>query len=111
MARFVRAAILLIAVAFPLHAELHSRRTDNLNLVYYDKAHEYLTFHLARSFENSLAFHRKLFDYTPTEPVAILFQDFGDYGHGGTSTCRGTTSASASSRSTTSTTPCPRTSG
>ncbi|MEO8216178.1 MAG: hypothetical protein ABI718_03760 [Acidobacteriota bacterium] len=66
--------------------ELHSRRTPDLNLVYYDKAHEYLSFHLARSFENSLAFHEKLFDYTPTEPVLVLMQDFGDFGHGGTST-------------------------
>ncbi|HUP45921.1 MAG TPA: hypothetical protein VM779_10460, partial [Thermoanaerobaculia bacterium] len=42
--------------------------------------------HLARSFENSLKFHRELFDYTPSEPVLLLMQDFGDYGHGGTST-------------------------
>ncbi len=66
--------------------QLYSLRTQDLDLVYYDKAHEYLTYHLARSFENSLAFHKKLFDYTPTEPVAILMQDFGDFGHGGTST-------------------------
>ena len=66
--------------------ELLSRQTEQLNLVYYDKAHEYLSYHLARSFENSLAFHRKLFNYTPSEPVLVLMQDFGDYGHGGTST-------------------------
>jgi len=66
--------------------ELLSRQTEQLNLVYYAKAHEYLSYHLARSFENSLAFHRKLFNYTPSEPVLILMQDFGDYGHGGTST-------------------------
>ncbi|HSN68568.1 MAG TPA: hypothetical protein VLV48_04950, partial [Thermoanaerobaculia bacterium] len=87
MARFLPAAVLLIILANPLQAtELHSRRTANLNLIYYDKAHEYLTYHLARSFENSLAFHRALFHYTPSEPVVILMQDFGDYGHGGTST-------------------------
>ncbi|HSP17749.1 MAG TPA: hypothetical protein VLV78_23595 [Thermoanaerobaculia bacterium] len=66
--------------------ELRTRQTRDLDLVYYDKAHEYLTYHLARSFENSLAFDKKLFDYTPSEPVVILMQDFGDYGHGGTST-------------------------
>ena len=66
--------------------QLESRRTRNLDLIYYDKAHEYLSYHLARSFENSLVFDHKLFDYTPSEPVVILMQDFGDYGHGGTST-------------------------
>src|SRR5207253_1917813 len=66
--------------------QLESRRTRDLDLIYYDKAHEYLSYHLARSFENSLAFHRKLFGYDPSEPVVILMQDFGDYGHGGTST-------------------------
>jgi hypothetical protein len=89
MTRSVRhfAVVLTLLVAFAARGqELMSRRTENLNLVYYDKAHEYLTYHLARSFENSLAFHRKLFDYTPSEPVVVLMQDFGDYGHGGTST-------------------------
>jgi hypothetical protein len=65
---------------------LYRRDTDALRLIYYDKAHEYLTYHLTRSFENSLAFHRDLFDYTPSGPIVILFQDFGDFGHGGTST-------------------------
>ncbi len=66
--------------------KLDSRRTEHLNLITYDQAHRYLSYHLARSFENSLAFHMDLFDYTPTEPVTVLMQDFGDYGHGGTST-------------------------
>lgn len=86
MRRFLVLAALLLATS-PLAAQkLYSRRTANLDLVYYDTAHEYLSYHLARSFENSLNFHRKLFDYTPTEPVMMLMQDFGDYGHGGTST-------------------------
>jgi hypothetical protein len=77
----------LFLLALPLPAqELDSRRTRDLDLIYYDKAHEYLSYHLARSFENSLAFDKKLFGYTPSEPVVILMQDFGDYGHGGTST-------------------------
>jgi hypothetical protein len=66
--------------------QLLSRRTADLNLVYYDKAHEYLSYHAVRTFENSMAFHKKLFGYEPSEPVLVLMQDFGDYGHGGTST-------------------------
>ena len=77
---------LALCVAAPASGQLYRRQHKHLDLVYYDKAHEYLTYHLARSFENSLAFHQKLFGYTPSEPVVVLFQDFGDYGHGGTST-------------------------
>lgn len=78
--------LLIVGFALPSFGQLYRRQHEQLDLVYYDKAHEYLTYHLARSFENSLSYHRKLFDYTPTEPVVVLFQDFGDYGHGGTST-------------------------
>ncbi len=89
--RLLRSGALAVTVAFAALSsagaqQLFTRQTKFLNLVYYDKAHEYLTYHLERSFENSLAFHRKLFDYTPSEPIVILMQDFGDYGHGGTST-------------------------
>jgi len=81
---FVCGLALLSAPA--IGQQLQSRQTEHLNLVYYDKSHEYLSYHLARCFENSLTFHRNLFHYTPTEPVMLLMQDFGDYGHGGTST-------------------------
>ncbi len=67
-------------------SRLYLYETDHLRLIYYDKHHEYIVEHLARSFENSLAFHRRLFDYTPSEKIVVLLQDFGDYGHGGTST-------------------------
>ena len=66
------AAFLLFLICSTAHAqELQSRRTRDLDLVYYDKAHEYLSYHLARSFENSLAFDKRLFHYTPSEPVMI----------------------------------------
>ena len=86
MKRSVITAVVLLAAAAASAQELLTRRTKDLDLVYYDKAHEYLTYHLIRSFENSLNFHKKLFDYTPSEPIVILMQDFSDYGHGGTST-------------------------
>jgi hypothetical protein len=84
--RYVITAVALLTAIAAGAQELLTRRTPDLDLIYYDKAHEYLTYHLARSFENSLAFHEKLFGYKPSEPVVILMQDFGDYGHGGTST-------------------------
>src|SRR5512140_1695342 len=82
----ILALLAIFAVQQAVAQQLFHRQTEFMNLVYYDKSVEPLTFHLTRSFENSLNFHRKLFNYTPSEPVVILFQDFGDFGHGGTST-------------------------
>lgn len=53
--------------------------TDNLRLIYYGISHEYLVKHVARSFENSLAFYREMFDYSPTEKVTVLLHDMNDF--------------------------------
>jgi hypothetical protein len=76
----------LLATPFLLHAQFYSLETKDLRLIYYSKAHEYVVPHLARCFENALAFHSKLFDYTPSEKVTLILQDFGDYATGGANT-------------------------
>jgi hypothetical protein len=76
----------LVPLWFPLHAQLYTFSTPNLRLIYIDPAHEYIVPHVGRCFENSLRFHRELFDYTPSEKVTVLLHDFNDYGTGGTST-------------------------
>lgn len=90
MIRFPRVMILLSLLLMYNGARsqvpLYSLRTKNLRLIYYDKNHEVFIPHIARCFENSLSFHRRLFDYTPSEEVTILLQDFNDYGSGGTNT-------------------------
>jgi len=68
------------------HAQLFSYQTKNLRLVYYSKAHEYVVPHIVRCFENAFRFEQKLFDYTPSEEVTILLQDFGDYASGSANT-------------------------
>ncbi|MCK5572941.1 MAG: hypothetical protein KAJ12_09285 [Bacteroidetes bacterium] len=86
MVRAAMTFLLLIAPqCAPLYAQLYEYRTPNMRLVYLNKAHEYVVPHIARSFENSLRFHKNLFDYTPTEEVTVLLHDFNDYGTGGTS--------------------------
>ncbi len=60
--------------------------TPDLRLVYYDEEHSYVLKHLARCFENTMGYYRIFFDYTPSEEVTILLQDFDDYGYAGTST-------------------------
>ena len=75
--------MLLLGVWLPgTSQEIMLRKTEHLNLVYYDKGHEYLTPHITRCFENALAFHRHLFEWTPTEPVLVFMSDFDDFGHG-----------------------------
>jgi len=54
-----------------------------MTLVTYDYGHKYILAHAGRCFHNALAFHEKLFDYSPTEKVSVLIQDFGDYGNAG----------------------------
>jgi len=51
-------------------------------VIYYNPAHEYLVPYLIRCAENTLQFDHRLFHYTPSQKVTILFEDFGDRGHG-----------------------------
>jgi len=75
--------IMLLFSPCALHAQFYSLETKNLRLLYYDKAHEFIVPHLARCFENSLEFHRHLFNYTPSEKVTVFLQDFTDYHNAG----------------------------
>ena len=75
--------IWLLILASGLEAQFHKLETSNLNLIYLGKPHEYIVPHLARTFENSLRFHSKLFDYIPSEKITVFLQDFSDYGNAG----------------------------
>ena len=68
-----------------LFGQLYERETDNLRLVYYSKAHEYLVPHIVNCFENAFRFESRLFDYRPSK-VTVLLQDFGDYASGSANT-------------------------
>lgn len=84
--RAAAAALCLAALSSPLSAQFHTIETADLRLVYYTKTHEFLTPHVIRSFENSLRFHRRLFNYAPSEKVTLILQDFGDFAGGGANT-------------------------
>ena len=60
---------------------LSTLETKNLTLLYIDPIQTYLTPYIARSFENSLAFHERNLHWKPWEPVTILLKDFSDYGN------------------------------
>lgn len=79
-------AVMMFVPSQKLLGQLYSFRARDMRLVFYTKAHEYIVPHIARCFENSLGFHRKAFDYTPSEPVTVILQDFGDFASGGANT-------------------------
>ncbi len=80
---------LLNCLAMPgggvLHAQFRAIETENLRLLYYTAAHEFVVPHIGRCFENALNFHSKLFDYKPSEQVTVLVQDLWDFGNAGAS--------------------------
>src|SRR5581483_7174083 len=75
--------LLCCAAAQARSAKLYFQGTDHVTVFFYSPAHEYLVQHLIRCFETAFEADRARFQYNPTEKVAILLEDFGDFGHGG----------------------------
>ena len=67
--------LFLVLLVSTLYGQFHKLETENLNLIYFGKLHEYVVPHLASCFENSLRFHRRLFDYTPSEKTTVFLKD------------------------------------
>ena len=84
--RSILAILALLSLPYSSRAQLSVLETKDLRLITYTPAHAYIIPHLAASFENSMAFHKKLFEYTPSEKVTLILEDFGDYGTGGATT-------------------------
>ena len=83
-------AVLLLGPS-PGVAQLTSLETRDLRLVYVDVTESYLSSHVARTFQNSLAFQRQTFDWTPSEKVTLLLTDFSDRATPGPPRSPGTT--------------------
>lgn len=81
----IRSALLLLALGLvsPVSAQFNTIETEHLRLVYYGQTQSHLVRQVARSYENALAFHRTLFDWTPDEKTTVFIHDFGDYGNAG----------------------------
>ena len=60
---------------------MSKEETEDLRLLYFDPDETYLVPHVTRSFHNSLEFQRYIFDWTPSEKVTVMLQDFTDYGN------------------------------
>ncbi|MDZ4804228.1 MAG: hypothetical protein SGI90_05160 [Candidatus Eisenbacteria bacterium] len=57
--------------------------TDDLRLIYTDATLGWLAPYTARCYENSMAFHKRLWGYKPSEKVTVIMDDFGDYSNAG----------------------------
>src|SRR5882757_1663601 len=81
------AAAFVLAVVFSTSASgegpLQQLQTENLQLIWFHPAEDYLAPHAARSFENSLAFQESLWGWKPDGKGTVLLKDFIDYGNAG----------------------------
>lgn len=80
--------LLFVLLLAERHAQAEAFETDvvetnNLRLLYFDPFQTYLLPHAIRNFENSLAFHRKMFDWEPHEEATVILTDIRDYGNAG----------------------------
>ena len=66
-----------------LAAQFQTLETGDMRLVYTSPLQSYLVPQVARSFENSLQFHRRLFDYTPDGKINVLIHDLWHHGNAG----------------------------
>jgi hypothetical protein len=72
-------ATLVLASGRPALAQLAKVETPEVRLVYVPDE-GFVVPHAARTFLNSLAFQKRLFDFTPTERITVLLTDFEDGG-------------------------------
>ncbi|HKA59171.1 MAG TPA: hypothetical protein VKD28_11210 [Gemmatimonadales bacterium] len=66
-----------------LVAQFQTLETRNMRLVYTSPLQSHLVPQVSRSFQNSLQFHRRLFDYTPAGKINVLMHDLWHYGNAG----------------------------
>ena len=71
--------LLLPAAPRPGYAQLAQVEVPDLRLIYVPED-AYIVPHATSTFLNSLAFQKRVFDFTPADPVTVLLTDFTDTG-------------------------------
>ncbi len=66
-----------------LAAQFQTLETGDMRLVYTSPLQAYLVPQVARSFENSLQFHRRFWNYDPDGRMEVLMHDLWHYGNAG----------------------------
>ncbi len=78
----ILAACLFVSVQpGPAHAQMKILETENLRMVYFTPATDYLVPYATQSFLNSLDAQHARFGYVPDGKVSVLLQDFADRGN------------------------------
>lgn len=85
--RLVRTGLCLIFAGLIQTAEaevfqMDMVETEELRLLYINPFQTHLVPHNVRSYQNSLDFHKRMFDWEPWEKPTVLLTDFTDYGNG-----------------------------
>ncbi len=75
------ALLVLLTGARDAAAQLVAAETTGATVIYVAPTQTFIAPYAQRTVENSLAFHRKLFDYTPSERMTVLLTDFSDSGN------------------------------
>ncbi|MFN7917783.1 MAG: hypothetical protein U0Q55_20720 [Vicinamibacterales bacterium] len=73
--------LLTLACAVDARAQFTAAETTDASVLYVDGLQSFIAPYAQRTVENALAFHRKLFDYTPRERMTVLLTDFSDSGN------------------------------
>ncbi|HVX89178.1 MAG TPA: hypothetical protein VG940_09640 [Gemmatimonadales bacterium] len=76
-------ACLGAVVPAPLAAQFQTLETGDMRLVYTSPLQSYLVPQVARSFENSLRFHARFWNYDPPGKMEVLMHDLWHYGNAG----------------------------
>jgi hypothetical protein len=85
------ALVCALGTAAPAAAQLAKVETADLRVVYVKGSESFIAPYAARTFLNSIAFDKTLFDYRPTHRTTLLLVDFQDHGNASaTSTPRNT---------------------
>ena len=84
-ARWFAPIVLAALAVMPLtaRAQLQVIETDDLRLSYPAPLLSYIAPYTVKCFENSMRFHRKLWNYQPSERINVMLDDFTDYGNAG----------------------------
>ena len=73
--------LFVLALSSPARAQLASVEAGKMLLVYVDGTQSFLVPHAARTFLNSLASQKQLFDYEPDSNISVLLLDLQDAGN------------------------------
>ena len=85
MHKTLLAVVVLSGASTPtrLAAQFQTLETRNLRLIYTSPLQSYLVPQVSRSFQNSLQFYGRLYDYTPRGKITVLLHDLWHYGNAG----------------------------